>query len=191
MEKWAPDSQSFSSNFQGWRKQGQLIVFRFLNHCLKNQPTLAHFYPTCNWNFIKITVCLFTSACPPIQKVSIDVIENTLNLDFFFRALLELKSRTVSVLNNIILWSTHARPIKSSESLYGAFGLIWDYFCWYNIFVVLLLETKPRDVSGSEFTKIFLDLMHAATCSHLINTSAIPSSKREQSGVWTTLPLPQ
>lgn len=61
--------------------------------------------------------------------------------------------------------------------MHGAFGLIWDYFCWYNISVFLLLETKARDVSGPELTKIFLDLIHATTCSHLIISSAILSSK--------------
>lgn len=108
-----------------------------------------------------------------------------------FCALLELKNRTVSALNYVILWSTSALQIKSPESLPSAFELIWDYFCWY-ISVVLLLETKTQDVSGSEFTKIFLDLMHATTCSHLINSSAIPSSKNMRSQEYgLTLPFPQ
>lgn len=87
----------------------------------------------------------------------------------------------LSVLNYVILWSTYVLPIKSSESLYCAFGLIWDYFYWYNISVVLLLETKTWDFSGSEFTKIFLDLMHAITCFHLINSSSISSNKHVRS----------
>lgn len=130
-------------------------------------------------------MCLYTSAYRPIQKVCIDVISNTwvktLDLAFFFCALLKLKNRTLSVLNYVILWSTYVLQIKSSESLYSAFGLIWDYFCWYNISVVLLLETETRDFSGPEFTKIFLDLMHAITCFHLINSSSIPSSKHVSS----------
>lgn len=56
-------------------------------------------------------------------------------------------------------------------------GFFYYYFCQLNIFVVLLLKTRMHDVSGPEAMKIFLDHMHATTCSHLISSSLTPGSK--------------